>query len=77
MRDISPSRRPIHDRPVAIGQMRLAATLLGDCRHLQQADRGNLPLPTSNQLIQLILGVTPQLHDPNVQPGCDKKVLQS
>ncbi len=53
--------------------MRPATTFLRNGSHLNEANRGDLPLPTSNQLIQLILGVTPQLHDPNVQPACDKK----
>ena len=75
MRDISPSRSPINDRPVPISQMRLPTTLLRHRRHLNQTNRGNLTLSTSNQLIQPIFGVTPQLHDPNVQPGCDKKPI--
>ena len=76
MRHISPSRSPIHDRPIAIRQMRLAATLLGDHRHLDHPPRADLGLSPDQQLIQLILGVTPQLHDPNVQPGCDRKSRQ-
>src|SRR5687768_15540917 len=72
MGDISPSCSPTNNRPITILQMRPPTTLLGDRRHLNQPDRGNLTFPASNQLIQPILGVTPQLHDLNVQPACDK-----
>ena len=77
MRDIGPSRRPIDDGPVAISQMRPASTLLGHHGHLDNPPGADLGFSPDQQLIQLILGVTPQLHDPNVQPGCDKKLAQS
>ena len=73
MRDIGSSRRPIDDGPVAISQMRPPSTLLGNRRHFHHPPGADLGLSPDNELIQPILGVTPQLHDPNVQPGCDKK----
>jgi hypothetical protein len=62
MRQISPSRSPIDDRPEPIQKMRLAASLLGHYRHLNRTDSSDLPLPSNDQLIETILGVLPQLH---------------
>ena len=77
MRDIARAAAQSTIDPIAISQMRPASTLLGNRRHLHHPPRADLGLSPDNQLIQLILGVTPQLHDPNVQPGCDKKPVQS
>ena len=64
MRDIRPSRSPINNGSVPILTMRLPATFLSHYRHLDQAPGADFGLSPDQHLIQLILGVTPQLHDP-------------
>jgi hypothetical protein len=57
-----PSRHPIHHRPVAILKMRFPASLLRDRSHLKKPNPTDLQLTPGNDLIQPILGATPQLH---------------